>query len=115
MTKSTKEIVEAGMAWLDQHFPGHVERFDEGSYSMWGNCVLIQATCPEGYTPAGDEEPEGTTPWYWHHANDLALRIDPEGYRPADLGFLPGMSSTYMLEDAWIKAYRERKAVLANA
>ena len=101
-----EQRVQGGMAWLDEHYPNHVETFNPDEFHIMlepapnghsGRCVLMQATGARGWVEArstGD-------------IDELAMMI-------IDLGFAAAYRESNELNRAWIKAYAERKAALTN-
>jgi hypothetical protein len=106
MELTIDERVANGMSWLDQRFPGHVERFDPDTFHIMleparnghsGRCVLMQATGARGWVEA-----RSAVGMEW-----LSLKI-------IDFGFAATYPESDELNQAWIKAYAERKAALTN-
>lgn len=109
---TVQERVQAGMAWLDERFPDHVERFNPDNFDImcrsqdndgWDHdrrCVLLQAT--------------GT--FYWMDVCYL-VGLDPLETEVVDLGFYPTWRTIQLHEDteldqlnqAWLDAYAARK------
>lgn len=88
---SVTERVQAGMDWLDEHYPDHVERFDPDNFDIHSNevCVLAQAAQMD-------------------YSDVIWSRDDLPYPRRIELGFLDRKD----LEDAWVQAYEQRKAAL---
>lgn len=101
--------VQAGMAFLDRHFPDHVERFDPETFDIMcmpspgddfsRSCVLMQATDSDT----------------WERAATMA-GIRPGGDEPMGLGFMPSVTGrigfrleAQALNRTWLDAYSQRK------
>ena len=98
-----KARVEAGMAWLDERFPGHVERFNPDDFHIMcvGNksCALMQAADQAEYEDAC-----------------RVTGLDYDSDIVIGLGFYPRHEDEWILFNAdeedlnamWLQAYAER-------
>ena len=103
---SATDRVQAGMAFLDQYFPGHDDRVDLDDFEISSaeRCALSQAS-GDHYSDAADE---------LYDTTGIDLReFDSENrlYRAQVLGFLclDSDPSGDRLNHAWITAYRARR------
>lgn len=106
---SVSERVTAGMAFLDEHFPGHNETVDlnnlDISSEAW--CPLAQAS-GDYYSVAAH---------YLYNRKEIDLRGLDDTDTPLSqrLGFMAMDSwspeDTDALDNAWIAAYQVRKAM----
>lgn len=109
MGTEINDRVQAGMAFLDEHFPDHVDRvnLDNLDINSGAWCPLAQAA-GTFYVSAADD-------LFAKWIIDLRFYDDQEGtYVSQKLGFF-AMGSRYgedaqRLDEAWIAAYRTRKA-----
>jgi hypothetical protein len=88
--------IQAGMVWLDEHYPDHVDRVNLASMdvSKVNSCPLAQA----------GQDTYGTVTFDHYMLSAQAT----------ELGFMPGGSpyvSTAVLTPLWIEAYEARKAL----
>lgn len=97
LIKARDVIIPAGMAWLDEHYPDHVQRVDLSILDMVSpyGCPLAQAS-GESYWDAVDK-------------HDLE-----RGWRAYQLGFIAyaadGVSSSELAQ-LWIEAYEQRRSL----
>lgn len=111
MIVTIEERVQAGMAFLDEHFPDHVNRVDLVNLSVWSpiRCPLAQAG-QDYYSNVIDD-------LYDTKGIDLRETVDEtEGImRTRALGFLaPDNDDGWDLNWAWVKAYQARRDALIN-
>lgn len=103
---SATDRVQAGMAFLDQHYPGHEERVDLDDFEISNGhtCALAQAA-DNHYSEAVDDLYENTK-------IDLReFNLENRLYRSQVLGFLT-LGSEYSddrLNHSWIAAYQARR------
>jgi len=91
------ERVSAGMAWLDERYPGHEHRFDAGRFSITSpmRCALAQASGKCWSDAASDQGMDVYDVGDYDNIADLGFVIINEADRAP-------------LELAWIKAYAAR-------
>ena len=101
--------VQAGMAFLDEHYPDHVAtmELDNLQVNSGAWCPLAQAA-DDFYTPAVDDlAAKGI---------DLRACDDDRISMAQELGFLAldgwGGTDSDDLDRAWIEAYEQRKAMI---
>lgn len=100
---SITDRVAAGMAFLDQHFPGHVGTVELENLRVYSGaqCPLAQAS-HDYYSDAADMLAD---------QGIIDLREQEEGgiSRAQALGFMElDDESRYRLDQAWIEAYEQR-------
>lgn len=93
--------VRAGMAFLDERYPDHVQRFDPERFDILGvtvasgrMCALLQATGADDFMGALE-----------------CVGLDYPG-SGVPLGFSPRLGECSALNAAWLAAYAVRKAAL---
>jgi len=102
---SVNDKVQAGMAFLDKNYPGHVERFNPDIFNIGSPrvCALAQA--------AG-------MPWWdaVEHLYGFPEDLTEAWIEQEDMGFLASNQDAgrRALNEAWLAAYAERKAALTS-